>query len=290
MLARVVVAAILVAASPAFADRVVALAPLSTLGAEDTSASTRKLTGQIEAALAALPGTRVVSAAKVADAIKRSKKPELKTCERNPSCLSDIGKLVGANVVIDGEVGGLGDSKVVYLGATDVGTARELRSTTLSVGAGSDGGAPAAVVRLLDPDRYRGTVRFAIDVSGATIYVNGTKASLSKTRELSLGVGTQAVRVTHPEYHDFVRFIDVSYGKTSDVQVSMKQYPIIQHDLQGRPINRDREVLVDPPLWRRWYVVVPSAVALAIISGVIVGALVHDFPDGECRKVGGEPC
>ena len=31
-------------------------------------------------------------------------------------------------------------------------------------------------------------------------------------------VGTQAVRVTHPEYHDFVKFVDVDYGKTTEVQ------------------------------------------------------------------------
>ncbi|MGE3545026.1 MAG: PEGA domain-containing protein, partial [Kofleriaceae bacterium] len=210
--------------------------------------------------------------------------------ERNPSCLAEIGKLVGAGVVIDGEVGGLGESKVVYLGATDVATARELRSTTLSVGTGSNGGAPAAAVRLLEPDRYRGTLRFAVDVTGATVYVNGTKTKLTPAHEVSLPVGTHAVRVTHPEYHDFVRFIDVPYGKISEVAVTMKQYPIIEHDLQGRPLRGDRDGGADPPLWRRWYVIVPSAVALAVISGVIVGALVHDFPDGECRKIGGERC
>jgi hypothetical protein len=289
--------AVVTAAAAAHAERVVAIAPLSTLGAEDTSAGTRKLTGQIEAAVAALPGTKVVRAAQVAEAIKKTRKPQLRACEGDAGCLGELANLVGAQIVISGEVGGLGESKVVYLAATENG--KELRSTTLAVGAkddaggasGSPGGGPAgAVVRLLDPDSYRGTLRFALDVSGATIYVNGSKVTPSPRGEVALPVGAQAVRVTHPEYHDFVRFIDVEFDRTLDVAVGMQQYPIVEHDLQGKPINRDKIEVVEPPLWRRWYVVGPAAVGLAIVTAIVVGYAVHNFPAGECRKVGGAPC
>ncbi|HSK02127.1 MAG TPA: hypothetical protein VK932_12835, partial [Kofleriaceae bacterium] len=96
------VAAVLLASAPARADRadrIVAIAPLSTLGAEDTSAETRKLTAQIEAAAAALPGTKVVAAAQVADAIRRATRPQLKACEGAAACLAELGRLVGAGVV-----------------------------------------------------------------------------------------------------------------------------------------------------------------------------------------------
>ena len=275
------------------AERVVAIAPLSTLGAEDTSAGTRKLTAQIEAAVAAMPGTRVVHATQVAEAIKKAKRPQLRACEGDSACLGELASLVGAQIVIAGEVGGLGESRVVYLAATENG--KELRSTTLAVGAkdepgGQAGGAPGAVVRLLDPDSYRGTLRFVLDVTGATIYVNGTRLTPSPRGEVALPVGAQAVRVTHPAYHDFVRFIDVEFGKTTEVAVGMQQYPIIEHDLQGKPINRDRIEFLDPPLWRRWYVVGPAAVGVAIVTGIVVGYLAHNFPSGTCRRVGGEPC
>lgn len=91
MLNRSVVVLALLASSAAYADRVVALAPLSTLGTEDTSASTKKLTGQIEVALAALPGTKVVTTAQVVAAITKAKKPALKLCERDPACLAEPG-------------------------------------------------------------------------------------------------------------------------------------------------------------------------------------------------------
>lgn len=296
-LARVAVL-LLVASAPVFADRTVAVAPLSTLGTEDasaTSASMKQLTGQIEAAVASLGGTKVVSAAQVADAVKRARRPQLKACEGEAACLAELGKLVGAQVVVAGEVGGLGEAKIVYLGATDVGAAKELRSTTLSIGTGrdamSDPDSPqAAVVRLLEPDRYRGTLRFAVDVTGATIYVNGARIALTSKGELSLPVGTQAVRVTHPEYHDFVRFIDVAYGKTTEVGVGMQQYPIVRRDLRGKPTTTDRVVYLDPPWWRRWYVVGPAAVGLAVVTGMVVAAVVHEPFELPCTKTGGGMC
>lgn len=279
-------------APPARAERLVAVAPLATLGAEDTSAAARKLTADIEAAVAGLADTKVVTAAQVADAIRRAKKPQLKACEGEPACLAELGKLVGAQIVIAGEIGGLGDARVIYLGATDVVAGKELRSTTLAVGgaAQDEGGPQAAVVRLLDPDRYRGTLHLAFDVTGATVYVNGSRVAPSPRGELSLPVGTQAVRVTHPQYHDFVRFIDVPYGKTVEVPVPLQQYPIVRRDLAGQPITRDRIVYVDPPWWRRWYVVGPTAVGLAIVTGVVVSALVYEPFNARCVRVGGGGC
>lgn len=283
-----VIALVALLCTPAYAERIVAIAPLSTLGAEDTSTGTRTLIAQIEAAVAALPGTTVVRAAQVSDAIKKARKPQLQSCEGDDACLAELGTLVGAQIVIAGEVGGLGESKVVYLAASEHG--KELRSTTLAVGARGDSGAAGAVVRLLDPDGYRGALRLAIDVSGATIYVNGTRVVPSARGELVLPVGAQAVRVTHPEYHDFVRFIDVEYGKTIDVAVGLQQYPITKRDLQGKPINRDKIEYLDPPRWRRWYVVGPAAVGLGIVTAVIVGYAIHNFPGGECRKLDGARC
>ncbi|HMG22802.1 MAG TPA: hypothetical protein VK607_15820, partial [Kofleriaceae bacterium] len=109
----VAVAALAASSAVARAERIVAIAPLSTLGAEDTSAGTRALVGQIEAAVAALPGTRVVRAQQVSDAIKRARKPQLRACEGDAGCLAGLARLVGAQIVISGEVGGLGDSRVV---------------------------------------------------------------------------------------------------------------------------------------------------------------------------------
>ena len=298
LLPLVALAGVAAAAAPAHADRVVALAPFSTLGAQDTSAATRKLTAEIEQAFAALPGTKVVSAAQVAEAVARAKKPQLLACEGDASCVAELGKLVGAQIVVTGEVGGLGASQVVYLGATDVASARELRSTTLAVGAhDTSGGVPGAAIRLLEPEQYKGTIHFTIDAPGASVFVNGAKVQLTPQGNLALPVGTQAIRVTHPEYHDFVRFVDVPYGKTVELPVGLQQYPIVERNVRGAPTSRDKIEVIEPPLWRRWYVTGPAAVGAAILAGVLVyglesalGSPSCSSPDCTCHRVGGGPC
>jgi len=289
-----VLAAVCAASSPALADRVVALAPLSTLGAEDTSAATKKLAAEIEQALATVPGTKVIAAAQVSDAITRAKKPQLKACEGDTACIVELGKLVGAQVVVTGEVGGLGDSRVVYLGAVDVATGKDVRATTLAIGANDD---PAgAAVRLLDPDRYRGTIHFAIDARGASVFVNGTRVTPAANGDVVLPVGTQAIRVTHPEYHDFVRFVDVPYGRTVELPVGLQQYPIVEKSVRGLPIGGARVEEAEVPVWRRWYVAGPAAIAASIVVGVLFYEYAKGgYPDCKmgvcaCHVVGGGPC
>jgi hypothetical protein len=281
---------VLALAATAHAERVIAVAPLSSSGSEDKSKETKALTQQIEQALASLGDTKVVVATQTAAAADKAKKPMLRQCEDDAPCLAELGKLVGAQIVVSGDVGGLGDSRVVYLSAIEVASSKLVRSTTLAVGskAGVDpASAQGAAVRLLDPDKYKGTVHLAIDVSGATVYVNGSKATLSGKGELVLPVGTQAIRVTHPEYHDFVRFVDVTFGKVVDVQVGMQQYPIIEKNVKGAPTSRDKIEYIDPPLWRRWYVAGPVIAALAITAGVL--ARQHLGCD-KCTIVGGGAC
>lgn len=272
--------------------RVVAVMPLSTLGAEDKSAGTKKLLVQIENAIASLPGTKVVPSAQVTAAIERAKKPQLKQCEGDSACAAEVGRLVGAQFVVTGEIGGLGESRVIYLKTTDVTAGREVRSTTLAIDAKGTLESPlGAAVRLLEPEKYRGNVRFAFDVANATVLVNGTKVALTGKKELALPVGTHAVTVTHPQYHNFVKFVEVTYGKTTDVQVSMKQYPIVEHDVRAKPGERDTVEYVDPPLWRRWYVAGPAILVLGVGAAILTASLVSNFPDYDnCRKVGAMGC
>lgn len=275
----------------ASAERIVAVAPVSVLGVEDKSVQTKTAISQIEHAIAALPGNTVVAATKVATLIDRARKPHLKACEGDGACLAELGKLVGAQIVVTGEVGGLGDAQVIYLGATDVATGKELRSTTLAVGANdSEGGATGAAIRLLDPDKYVGTVRLQVDVAGATVFVDGAKVTPSSDRQIALPVGTHALRVTHPQYHDFIKFVAVAYGHTQDIPVVMAQHPIVEHDVRALQ-SADDGPYSDPPLYRRWYVAGPVLVALAVGTGLLVAALAHHFPHAnECRALPDQAC
>jgi hypothetical protein len=261
--------------------RTVALAPLSSLGAEVSSADAKKLTAELEAALAQLTDTKVIGAAAVSDAIKKAKQQRLGGCDGDPGCLKDLGVLVGADLVVYGELGGLGDTQILYLKLIDAKVGREVRGTTLDVSAVATGGARGAAYRLLDPGKYSGTMQINVDVAGASVYVNGKLVGKSPLAPLSYNVGTHAVRVTHPEYRDFVRFVDVEFDQTANVEVGLQQFPVTQGDIEGLgPGTRVRET--EPRWYRKWWAV--TAFGVVAFTGAL---LISDFAG--CRGICPKP-
>lgn len=284
-------AIVIAAAGSARADRTVLVAGMSTLGQEADAGATRRTIEQIEAAIAKLPATQVVTTAQVRQALRKLGRPQPETCSEDVACQAELGTLVGASLVVSGEVGGLGASTVFYLTLTDVVARRELRSTTLTIG-GKDADTPeAAAVRLLDPDRYVGAVTFAFDVAGATVLIDGSPVPLPATKRLELTVGTHAVTVTHPQYRNFVKFVNVEFGATTTVEVAMKQYPIVEHELRGTPAPRERIVYVDVdvPLWRRPYVAGTAIAVLAVVAGIVASRR-DDAGIATCRALGLDGC
>jgi len=97
--------------------------------------------------------------------------------------------------------------------------------------------------------------------------------------------------VTHPEYHDFIKFIDVTYGKTTEVPVPLQQYPIVEHDVKAKPTSLDKVVYVEPPLWRRWYVAGPAIAVVAVGVGILAGVIANRYPKyDDCRMLGSNGC
>jgi hypothetical protein len=296
-------AGLVAVAAPAEAQRVVALAPLATMGAEDTSAVAQANAAALEKAIAALPATRAIAPAQVAQAIKRARKPGLFACDGELVCIAELGKLAGATVVVTGQSGGLGDARVIYLRAIDTASAKEMGSTTWTTGGGRSEGpidsAAAAIARLLTPAAYTGRLLLSLTVRDATVYINGKRlgpvgkplASPSSSSApapgpaprvaaaYSVAVGTHALRVTHPEYRDFVRFVDVSYASTTEVQVTLSPLPIVQRDLAARRAAAAGQP-APAPWYGRWWAVAGGATALAVIAGVVTYSLSDSFdPD-----------
>jgi len=284
-----------VAAQPpakAVPHRAVVLAPLSTLGSESTAAPIRKLGGDLEAALGQVPGMKVIGSATAVDAIKQAKKPALRSCDGDPGCLAELGRLVDADWVVYGEVGGLGDVQVVYLVLVDVGTGREVRSTTLQLGGGADleGGPRGAAVRLLAPERFMGKLAVTVDVPGASIYVDGKKLARSPAPALPLPVGPHALRVTHPEFRDFVRFVDVPFDRAADVQVGLQGFGVVERDLQsntGAAVRRDyTQTSIDEPAWyRRWWAIAGFGAILVTGAAITAGVLADGTDADQVRPV-----
>lgn len=290
---RAVVVMLLVAfGGDAVADDLVALAPLSTLGEESRSKLTVATQNDLATALAEVPGHKVIAGRDLDRAVKKARRRDLRACDGDNKCLAELGQLVGAGVVIYGELGGLGEARVVYLKAVDAASHRELRSTTLELG-GADGDAAAtrgAAYRLLVPEKYVGTLECKVDIKGATIYVDGRGVGQSPAKPIALSVGTHALRVTHPEYRDYVRFVDIGFDKATPIDVDLKQFPIVSRDLQANPnggagdgnvIYRGQE---EVPWYREWYSVAGGG-ALVFVGTAVLFAVLADGIDVDDERV-----
>jgi TolB-like protein len=263
----------------------VALVPLETLGSESkVSQKTQELVAK---ALASVPGHAVVPGKDVRRLL--TKNSVLRACDGKAECLARLGKELGARYVVFGEVGGLGSAEVVYLKLVEVGTGSEVRSTTLELDdKGNERAASAAAFRLLAPDQYMGTLATRVDADGASIYVDGQRVATSPSKPLSLSVGTHAVRITHPEFRDFVRFVDIEFQQTAEVEASLQQFPIVASDLAADPdaARAGGSVIYQgtaaTPWYRTWYTAAGVGAVAFIASAVLVGVIASGIDvDGE---------
>ena len=184
-----------------------------------------------------------------------------------------FGKELGASRAVAVEATPLGDGLVVYLQALEVPSGRAVGSTTLSFAGGATR-APgdrdvmrAALMRILDPGRYSGRLQIRVDVQGAVVQIDGHPAQAGL---VELPVGTHALRVTHPAYHDFLRFLDVEFDKTLPVDVNMALYPLAEGEMterqrKGLPVAHKKL-----PWWRTWWALSLAGVA---VTGVTVGVV-----------------
>jgi hypothetical protein len=230
---------------------------------------------RIEAAL--LDAVQQMSAMSVANAANGRLVPPRRTearLEAQPAARAlALGKEHAAQRAVAVEATPLGDGLVVYLQALEVPSGRALGSTTFSLAGGevrqaSDAwAARAALTRILDPAHYAGRLALKLDVQGAEVQVDGRHV---QPGIVPLSVGTHALRVTHPAYHDFLRFLEIEFDKTAAVAVNMAAYPLAE----GEMTERQRRGLPVPkrtlPWYRRWWALAGAGV---VLTGVTIGVV-----------------
>jgi hypothetical protein len=187
-----------------------------------------------------------------------------------------LGKETGAQRVLTVEAARIGDGRVLYLQAVDMSSGRTHGSTTAALSGGSGEVAAAdkpllraAVVRVLDAARYLGRLTIKVDVPNAEVQVDGKKPPLPK-EAIELPVGTHAVRVTHPAYRDFLRFVDLEFDKAITLDVALSAYPLAE----GEMTEKLRQQAAGPqkklPWYRTWWVLGLGAV---VLTGAAVGVV-----------------
>ena len=109
-----------------------------------------------------------------------------------------------------------------------------------------------------------------IDVAKATVYIDGRKVAWSSDKPLTLSVGTHALRVTHEEYRDFVRFVDVKFDETTAIDANLTAFPVVTDEMR----QKNRPAPVGPvdarPWYREWWAIAGFGVVV-VTTAVIVG-------------------
>jgi hypothetical protein len=252
----------------AAAETAVAVAPLGELGLEQGEA--RQVGRWLEQAIAAVPGCRLVERGRLERQLARRGDPE---CVDTPECLAGAARRAGAEQIVAGDVGRLGDGFILYLRLLDR-SGRRLRSLSEVLDAAEhEEMARRIAYQLLLPARYSGKLALQVDVAGAWVYINGRRLGRSPTPALELPVGTHALRVTHEDYRDFVRFVRVAFEQQETVKVDLKALPIDKRRMnlvpEGPRVLADNEL----PWYRRWWAVLGFGVAVAATTTVIVALL-----------------
>ena len=254
--------------TPAAAETAVAVAPLGELGLE--RGEVQQVGRWLEQAVAGLPGFRLVERARLERQLARRADPE---CVDTPECLAGVGRRLGAGQIVAGDVGRLGEGYILYLRLLDRG-GRRVRSISEVLHLDQhEVMARRIAYQLLLPERYSGKLALEVDVAGAWIYVNGRRLGRSPTPPLELPVGTHALRVTHEDYRDFVRFVRVEFEQQGAVKVDLRALPIDKRRMNLA--SKDPRVLADHelPWYRRWWAVLGFGVAVAATTTVIIALI-----------------
>jgi len=228
------------------------------------------LVASLERDIVSLGLGEVINTKQLERAVKRAKKPQLLACEGDRACLAELGRTAGADWVIGVEVGGLGDVQILHLKVIVAKTAKALRSTTSNIESGkTDEG---KLVELLAPKRHVGHLTIKSTVDDAEIIVDAAVVGRTPTAKIPLRVGTRALRVTHPNHRDHVRFIDIKYGQDTVVDAALTPLDVSRQKLErsGGATGRGTKDSgsTDRPWYGRWYVI--AGVGAVVLTGSII--------------------
>ncbi len=226
-----------------------------------------RLEGLFRIELGRLADAAMPSALEVEAALRRQ--PGLQGCTGEVACLVRIGKLLGVEQIISGNVGGLGDSYVVNLKLVSVSESKEVRRIQEPISGTPDeliDAVRVAAYGLVAPDRLRGALVILADQPGAEVYLDGTLMGKTPVSTLhGLALGTHALRVSKPGYVDVVEQVRVRFQKTAQVVVKL-QVPRARPGGAAAP----RKVVRPVPWYTRWWFWVTVGV-LAAGTGAALG-------------------
>ena len=262
-----------VATVPAAAPpRRIAVLGFDPLGMDEEKVASLEALFRME--LERLAGGPTPSRREIARALRGTR---LVGCAGENACLAGIGKRLGVDLVLSGNVAELGDSYVVNIKVVNATTGAELRRIASDPLRGNPDelidSVRVAAYRLLAPERLLGAISVLADLSRAEVLLDGRRVGLTPLARpiAGLSLGAHRLEVRAAGYSTFAQEVRVRFQKTTRVEVRLAADP----NLVRLPI-----VPAGPrPAPRRWYsstwFLVGAGVAAVVVGGLAGYSLGH---------------
>jgi hypothetical protein len=179
----------------------------------------------------------------------------------------------GGARVLQADMARLGGGRVLYLQSLE--GAKPLQSTTVTLtgesgelSAADKKALRAALIEVLVPAMHVGRIALKVDVPGAVASIDGIAQSGTS---FEAPVGTHALRVTHPAYRDFLRFVEVAYDETLSVDVALSMYPLTEGEMAEK-LKKPTTAPKKLPWYRSWWALTLVGVAVTgVTTGIVWG-------------------
>jgi len=169
-----------VTAAPVQAVTKVAVLELGALGL--SSAMRNNLELLVRNSINTISGFRVTAPIDVQMALREPRNKEISECGGGPDCAVQIGKLVGADLVVFGTISTIGEAFSLNLRVMDVATGREMAREKSRISGTRDLLIPEvrlATFKLVAPEKIRGALLIEIDVAGVEIEIDGRQVGVT---------------------------------------------------------------------------------------------------------------
>lgn len=149
-------------------------------------------------------------------------------CGGGPKCAVMVGKLVRADVVVFGSVGGVGDTFNLNLRALDVATGDEVARQQTSLSGTRHQLIPEmrlAAFGLIAPERITGSLMVEIDVEGVEVEIDGQVVGVTPLAAAikNLKPGPHLVVLRRPGYSQFQQEFEIEPFGTARIKLDLKK-------------------------------------------------------------------
>ena len=195
---------------------------LKALGIESETAS--RINAVLRSEIGRVPGVTLVKTPRVDSVV--SKHADLAGCQGEAECLSQLGMLTGATLVVSGVLGTLGDVFSLDIRLVDVATNQEIRRVA-QTWSGEEKYLIEVMrqvaTRLLKPEAYNGQLEIKVAVEGVQVFIDGDPMGRTPlSGPLTLSPGRHALKLACAGFLDYEQFVDIPFNRTVPVLVELE--------------------------------------------------------------------